>query len=90
MHDENDDEVNFYIDQRGVAREPKKKKMRTDAWFPYYHDILSLDLRDYQIFSLDQLKEMNEKMNGATTQDLNDLHFFVLWIVWNPFESKMI
>jgi hypothetical protein len=48
-----DSEVDFNIDSRRFIRKPRR--IRTGAWFPFYHEVNNFDLSIYQIFSLDQL-----------------------------------
>jgi hypothetical protein len=51
-YDENNNEINFNIDNRGVYRN-RHQQIITGAWFSYYHFVSDLDLSSYQIFSKD-------------------------------------
>jgi hypothetical protein len=53
-YDENNNEIEIRIDNRGVIRN-RYQHIRRRAWFPYYHVVSDLDLSRYQIFRKDQL-----------------------------------
>jgi hypothetical protein len=53
-YDDNNEEINIKIDNRGVIRN-SNQHIRTGAWFPFYHIVSDLDLSLYQVFSKDQL-----------------------------------
>jgi hypothetical protein len=57
--DENNNEINIRIDNRGVIKN-SHQHIRTGAWFPYYHEVSDLDLSSYQIFSKDQFEGYKE------------------------------
>jgi hypothetical protein len=42
-YDENDNEIDIRIDNRGIIRN-SHQHIRTRAWFPYYHVVSDLDL----------------------------------------------
>jgi hypothetical protein len=66
LNDQNNVEVkNVKKDSKSVFREVKTKKIRTGAWFPFYHEQPDIDLILYQIFSksqLDQYSELDEPL----------------------------
>jgi hypothetical protein len=64
--DDNNNEINIKIDNRGVIKN-NHQQIRTGAWFPYYHDVLDIDLSKYQIFSKNQLDRYKEDWNDIYT-----------------------
>jgi hypothetical protein len=59
-YDDNNNEINIRIDNRGVIRNNQRQHIRTEAWFPYYHEVSDLDLSIYQVLSKDQLDTYKE------------------------------
>jgi hypothetical protein len=57
--DENNNEINRRIDNRGVIKN-SHQHIRIGAWFPYYHKVSDLDLSIYQIFSKNKLDTYKE------------------------------
>jgi hypothetical protein len=61
------------------------QRIRTGAWFPYYHLVMNLDLSSYQIFSKDQLDSYKEENNPIFTD-----HCFINYMKFYKIDENTI
>jgi hypothetical protein len=74
-YDENNNEIDIRIDNRGVIRN-SHQHIRTGACFPYYDVVSGLALSRYHIFSKDQLDSYKEDLIFTDHFFINCMRFY--------------